>query len=197
MGSQYLVITVLSNWLVILLISLWLCSKVRLDNFFKYIVLAIFTLHLFVLHQYVLYFNIDWYFTSTYNGEHQMTANLSLVPFHTIIKAFTTPVFVPVYFVQIIGNLLLLTPFAFSLRYLSIANSNFKAVLAMFFTSLGIEVTQLFQTYLSSGYEHFQGRATDIDDLMLNTVGAVIGVLIYKIFMKGFHSRKASITSYT
>ena len=44
-----------------------------------------------------------------------------------------------------------------------------KTVLAGFGYSLFIELTQLFVF----------GRSTDIDDLMLNTIGALIGALIF------------------
>lgn len=48
-----------------------------------------------------------------------------------------------------------------------------QTVLTCFFISLAIEITQL-----------FVGRSTDIDDLLLNTFGGLLGFLLYVIIKK-------------
>lgn len=83
---------------------------------------------------------------------------------------------VPVY-----GNLLLLFPLSF---YLLLLNKRLKLSIIgilTFFVSLLIELTQ-FLISLKSGYVY---RTFDVDDLFLNTLGAILGFLVAKfIFNK-------------
>lgn len=189
--SEYKWLTVFPNWIIVLLVALWISSKISRDNVMKYLVLGIFTLYLFVLYQYVAYINIGWFITTDYIGNHNLSTHISLIPFHTIIEALTAPYFIPSYYIQIIGNLLLLTPLAFSLRFLKVLKNNKETIIAVFFTSLGIEIVQLIQTYFSTGFINSQGRATDIDDLILNTLSGVIGIEVYKLITRFFGSTES------
>ena len=47
--------------------------------------------------------------------------------------------------------------------------------------SIGIELIQFIETFIGSAYLGF-ARSTDIDDVILNTLGGVIGVYIYLLF---------------
>ena len=51
--------------------------------------------------------------------------------------------------------------------------SNKKVIIYGFLSSLFIEISQLFLT-----------RGTDIDDLILNTCGVLLGLLLYKLLNK-------------
>jgi glycopeptide antibiotics resistance protein len=90
---------------------------------------------------------------------------------------------------QTLGNLLLLMPLAFAMLSLGILGNKYKVVLATSLTTLFIETTQLFINYSVSGYEYgYEGqRAVDIDDLILNTTGGVIGVLFFMFYKKVFY----------
>lgn len=78
---------------------------------------------------------------------------------------------------QIIGNLIMLVPLGVYLPVLYKRFSSYKKVLwAGMLTSLSIEMTQL-MTGL---------RSTDVDDVILNTIGAVIGYMIYRILSKQY-----------
>ncbi len=71
-------------------------------------------------------------------------------------------------------NIILFIPLGFFLPILYKKYRNFKEVTKVgFLTSLFIEIMQL-----------FSHRATDIDDLITNTLGTIIGYLIFKIFVK-------------
>lgn len=77
-------------------------------------------------------------------------------------------------------NVLLLTPLGFFLRYFY--NINFKKALAIsFLTSLFFEVTQLTGIF---GIYKYAYRLFDVDDLMLNTIGGVIGYYLVPISKK-------------
>ena len=71
---------------------------------------------------------------------------------------------------NLFGNILMFIPVGMSWPFcFKKLDKVWKTVLAGFGYSLFIELTQLFVF----------GRSTDIDDLMLNTIGALIGALIF------------------
>ena len=89
----------------------------------------------------------------------------NLTPFHEILRYdYGTNGF----YKQVFGNILLLIPLGYFLtKYCNIRR--FGGIFLMsFLSSLSIEVVQ-----------HFIGRSFDIDDVILNVVGGVLGFLIY------------------
>ena len=98
---------------------------------------------------------------------------INLVPFASI--AVTLKGMEPVYIlINILGNILMFAPLGFLIPLLFPNYRSFKkTVLVGFLTSLLIECTQLFLI-----------RGTDIDDLLLNTLGAMLGYLVYIVFKK-------------
>ncbi len=69
---------------------------------------------------------------------------------------------------QVIGNIILLIPFGFFVTDYVKITKIFTIFLLTLFTSAVIETTQ-----------YFIGRCFDIDDIILNVLGGVIGFLIY------------------
>ncbi len=77
---------------------------------------------------------------------------------------------------NIAGNLILLLPLGILVPILwSEFNSAVKTTVLAFCLSLSIEVLQLASAYVGN-----IGRAFDVDDILLNTVGAYIGYIIFK-----------------
>lgn len=83
---------------------------------------------------------------------------------------------------NIIGNLLLLSPFILYLcvKYEKIRNLK-SCVVVAFFISLSIELIQLVMNILNLS----DMRVVDVEDLILNTIGGVISWYIFKIMYKG------------
>lgn len=83
---------------------------------------------------------------------------------------------------NIVGNLLLLLPFILYLcvKYEKMRNLKSSATMALLI-SFSIELTQLVMNILCIS----NGRAIDIDDLILNTIGGIIGFYIFKVMYKG------------
>lgn len=76
------------------------------------------------------------------------------------------------FIVNIIGNVLAFAPFGFCLPLISIRRTNFFRVLVWsFLFSLTIETIQLV----------YQIGIFDVDDLLMNTIGGVIGYVVYRI----------------
>ena len=76
---------------------------------------------------------------------------------------------------QIVGNFVMLLPLGIYLPLLykkfRRASGFFAVILISFFVSVGIELLQLATSY----------RSTDVDDVILNTLGACVGFFIYQL----------------
>lgn len=85
---------------------------------------------------------------------------------------------------QVIGNFMMLFPLGLYLpllhRKLRKLSGFFGVLLLSFLVSLGIEVLQLATSY----------RSTDIDDVILNTMGACFGFVIYQLLKIIFLEKK-------
>jgi len=78
------------------------------------------------------------------------------------------------------GNILLLLPAGVMAPMLwSRLNSLKKTAIFAFCLSLGIETLQLLSSFIGNS-----GRAFDIDDILLNTLGAAAGFALYSFFFK-------------
>ncbi|MGL5694961.1 MAG: VanZ family protein [Peptostreptococcaceae bacterium] len=85
--------------------------------------------------------------------------------------------------INIIGNIIMFLPVGFLVPLISSdLGSLKKTILIGFKISLLIEFTQLFLI-----------RATDVDDLILNTTGTILGYLIFIIFKRIFPTFKENI----
>lgn len=81
---------------------------------------------------------------------------------------------------QTIANVLMFLPLGFIVPVaFDKARSFLKTAFSMMLFSLFIEVVQ-----------YFIGRSADIDDLMLNTLGGILGYLVFRIFSKLFKDKK-------
>ena len=97
----------------------------------------------------------------------------NLIPFRSIyrIGVFSPDVIDPIKI--LIGNVLLFVPFGFFVPYLlKKLRSLWKVIVISVLFSLSIELYQFSFTF----------RVADVDDLILNTAGAIIGYGCYRIF---------------
>lgn len=105
------------------------------------------------------------------NGIH----NTNLVPFKVLFDTYNE-VFVNGYInyfiINFLGNIILFIPFGIFIPTLWNVSSK-RVIIIGFCISFFIEVCQLFLT-----------RGTDIDDLLLNTIGVSLGLLIYKFISR-------------
>lgn len=103
----------------------------------------------------------------------------NLIPFKVLFETYQE-VFVNGYInyflINFLGNIILFIPFGLIVPLLW-KTSTVKTILVGFYSSLFIEICQLFLT-----------RGTDIDDLMLNTTGVLLGILVLKFLQKNCKS---------
>ncbi len=95
---------------------------------------------------------------------------INLVPFRTIRSFFTGRIETP-FIINIIANILMFSPigFCFPLFW-----QRFQKSQVMFLTGM------LFSTAIESA-QHFVGRSVDIDDVILNTAGVMLGYTVYQL----------------
>ena len=94
----------------------------------------------------------------------------NFIPFREILRYdFGSGLF----YKNIFGNMLLFLPYGiFIAKYVKL-DDTFVLVLISFITSLSIEVIQF-----------LIGRVFDVDDILLNVLGCLLGFYLYKIFKK-------------
>ncbi|MDQ0859392.1 VanZ family protein [Bacillus sp. V2I10] len=175
------------NFSVVLILCVWLISKSRVENVLDLVILSGFILYLFVLHSYVSLVNVSYYFTQEYVGDSYISMQqINLIPFKTIFNNLLGTVVAPVTIIQTAGNFLLLLPLSFALLALKIVASKYKVAQTILVISLLIETFQLFLNFSVSGYLYSEGghRAIDIDDVILNTVGGLVGIIVFIIYKK-------------
>ena len=102
---------------------------------------------------------------------------LNLVPFRWIFETYTMGF--SRMMSQVISNMLMFVPLGFLLPVVfKNFRSAFKTTLLVFLFSFSIEAIQ-----------YFIGRSADIDDLILNTLGGIIGYGIFLLFDKRLQSK--------
>ncbi len=102
---------------------------------------------------------------------------INLVPIRSLIRFYQTNPhqgrFYLIFSAEIFGNILLFLPFGFILKCLYPYKRNLTIVVYGLLLSMGIEVTQLL----------LQIGICDVDDVILNTTGAVAGIFLYTKLM--------------
>jgi glycopeptide antibiotics resistance protein len=83
-------------------------------------------------------------------------------------------------------NVLLLMPLGFFLGFLFEVKRKRSAIFLVFLTSLLIETVQ----WILSATGFIWGRTFNVDDLLLNTIGGLIGFVMYKIVQKIISRKK-------
>ncbi len=82
---------------------------------------------------------------------------------------------------NIVGNIIMMVPYTILLAFNFKSLRNWKKGIGLaFLTSLIIELLQLLWQYSMFNFN----RATDINDLICNVIGAIIGYILYRFVLK-------------
>lgn len=102
---------------------------------------------------------------------------INLIPFKVLFETYKEVFingYINYFIINFLGNIIMFMPIGFFVPLLwNISNK--KVIIIGFCSSLFIEMSQL-----------FLNRGTDVDDLILNTIGAILGLLVHKILVKKF-----------
>lgn len=141
------IITIILAIVLIIRIGYFKNSKKKF-SLYNEIVLLLFIAYILILFQLVTY------------GENEYVG-MNLIPFKEIFRYdYGSDLF----FRQVVGNILLFVPFGFFVSYYTRIKKIGTMFLMSVISSLVIEVVQ-----------YFIGRSFDIDDIILNVTGAIIG----------------------
>jgi glycopeptide antibiotics resistance protein len=118
---------------------------------------------------------------NTLRSPENITTSINLVPLKYIIDSFKSDVSIRLVLFNLWGNIVLFIPFGFVLANYSKKYCNLgKNILIGIILSCLIECLQFFEVSLKlTDY-----RVTDIDDVLLNLIGSMIGMLFYRILQK-------------
>lgn len=100
----------------------------------------------------------------------------NLIPFKDLLDGIKTG-YIVIPTLQLIKNIILFIPLGFLIPLIYSGIKTKKIILIGFLTSLSIETIQFLLGQII-GYNY---RSFDINDLITNTLGTLIGILIYKI----------------
>lgn len=147
-------------------------------NILRECVLLLFIIYFLVLLSITVFkgFSIDFnnQFDSYMYKSKGIFGIINIVPFKDTIETLTSgkvPIKMPLR--NIFGNILIFMPLGFIIPIIfNNYNKLSKIINLGFISSLSIEIVQLFVGY----------NICDIDDLIFNTTGAVLGFLCYKVF---------------
>lgn len=135
------------------------------NNIGKVVIRVIFIVYLFVLAYFL-------FFSERYGRGNNQGYSYNLVPFQEIKRFICNRRYLgtEAFIVNIFGNILAFIPFGFFVPIVSKPNRQFFAVfLYSLEFSLGIELVQL----------SFQVGTFDVDDLLMNTIGGILGYLLF------------------
>lgn len=172
-----------------------LFSKIAVENLFTgnekkrcltilYAAFFIFTLELFF--RSTLYGRFDFFEYTIFEAgaerrEYFIREKVNLAPLKTIKMFFSFSLFSKVFIVNVLGNIFILTPCPIFLC-LAYPNERKMPYIGMAVASFASLLAEIFQLYFMCG-------SPDVDDLILNSLGGVIGGIIGYFILK--HSRQS------
>ena len=150
-----------------ILISVVLLSSIRLSYLLKS--KKPFVLHKELLTLFFIIYILCLFQVVTFQDINSFGSN-NFIPFREITRyTFGSRLFIK----NIIGNMLMFIPYGFFVAYYSKIDDWKHSFCLVLIASLVIESTQL-----------AIGRVFDVDDILLNVIGGILGFLIYKVFKK-------------
>jgi glycopeptide antibiotics resistance protein len=173
-------LTILFNLIMFTLLFLFITRKIMIHGISQVLIFLAFQLYAWVAFLLLLAINMYrlWFGLFDHHFERNLLFMINVIPFRTLVTQFSSFPTATYAIHQIVGNIIVLAPLCFFLLYFG--RITFKSAFPLMFVySLSIEALQFLSDLL-----FFQDRAADIDDVILNTSGAAIGILAY-VFYRG------------
>lgn len=149
-------------------------SKSKLINLIFSITMLIY----FILLAKILFFKYISFFQFI-SGHYQRINSVSLEPFFTISNYYSIGLFNFIANMNILGNIVIFVPMGI---FISLYSNRERIINGIFYCLCISVIVEVIQFIFGIGI-------TDIDDIILNTVGGFIGIAIYKILMKVFKDK--------
>ena len=116
--------------------------------------------------------------------------SINIIPFSTIMNLISNSTATTIV-LQIIGNIIMAVPYGVAIPFLVKRKKWYNYLIYTLAFPIAIELTQLFICLLSNSFY----RTADIDDVILNSIGILIGYGVYKIlprFIKEYFGDNSS-----
>lgn len=167
---------------IVLCIRFFICSKRKLKiNWYHEITLFIFSLFLVGLASQTIIPKFEIGMNGGLSISKNGMGEINLIPFKVLFDTYREVFengYINYFIINFLGNIIIFIPLGFFIPLLwDITNK--KVILIGFCSSLFIELCQL-----------FLARGTDVDDLILNTLGVCVGLVLYRILYKWFGKMK-------
>ncbi|WP_160671660.1 VanZ family protein [Clostridium sp. C8-1-8] len=162
-------IIIFISYIIWVIYRLILWRKNKKINYLREILMNIFFIYLLIVLSLTLFKMGELMISSRFNR------TINIVPVIETIRMFNGSGSLRIAIYNVVGNSLVLIPFGFMLPIL-FEKTNKISKIAFYgaITSIFIEFCQYFTV----------NNTTDIDDVILNTFGAVIGLVCYRVFIK-------------
>lgn len=115
-----------------------------------------------------LIYIISLFYVVTFQDVSWSTSNF--IPFK---EMFRYRIFSTMFFKNVIGNMIMFMPYGFFISYILKLDKKKIVLILSLLISITIEITQL-----------IIGRVFDVDDILLNIIGGLVGYFIYRIITK-------------
>lgn len=186
----------LHNWIdlilnmgIVTLLFQLLIRNVEMQGIWESTLGFLFFCYLVFVHIMVTWLYVDQYVLGL--EFHISLRQVNVIPFETLGNVYAMTELPHLYWKQFIGNLLLLTPLGYLILRLRIVRGAWRALWFVFLFTLGIECVQFIKSIFIVG-----GRSTDIDDVILNTLGGLIGIVVHLVIQQIQTVMKKSTSSY-
>lgn len=158
----------------------------RIYYYFKQILFYLFLgAYVFLLAKSLLFKQVP--LAELFNADRVINRTLTLIPFKTISEYLFGDLNIWVALMNLVGNIVLFIPLGLYLQIFMRNKKILNCVVLVFAVSLCVEAVQ----YI------FGLGSTDIDDIILNVFGGLLGIFIYKIIylmLKDENKTKTAIT---
>lgn len=175
----------LINHIIILACLTVLLKLIIFNNLIDWIVGILFAIYFCILYSTTVYFVGSIFLQShrmvSIDNLHGLFYTLNLIPFKSIIYDIEN---ISSNMYQFLGNIIMLVPLAFSMLYFKWAKSYKQAFWFSFLCTVDIELIQFLYNIFFHLFSIGMNRSTDIDDIILNVTGAVIGMGCYVLWLK-------------
>lgn len=173
------IINYIFNMLPIMFISIPLFILIRITIYKFYLKIKANWFHeitLLILYMFIIGL-MSQALTGNFSIKNVDIAKINLIPFKILVETYQE-VFINnninYFIINFLGNIIMFIPIGLIIPILFKTN-DLIVILSGFCSSLFIEISQLFLI-----------RGTDIDDLIFNTLGVILGLVIFKILSKKF-----------
>lgn len=157
-------------------------NKIIIKKKYDFVAKVIFVIYFLILARLILFkFPLDMILSSVKNVGFGVPFSINLVPFKTILPYVNDASYSKVAIRNLLGNIFLFVPFGLLLPAIRPRIDSYKKmfIFSILF-SLFFEATQLL---LRIG-------SFDVDDLILNTLGAMLGYFLFsRFFLKEFNEK--------